>query len=85
MTLRFLGTTGDGGDCPTLCEIEGQRFLPATAPSLMRFVFDEDDTTVGVLISEDPTEVLAACQARDKAWHHAVRAADFAGAVRSTA
>src|SRR4051794_27878074 len=23
MTLRFLGTTSDGGDCPTLYEIEG--------------------------------------------------------------
>ncbi|MBW5250287.1 hypothetical protein P8A21_13470 [Streptomyces poriferorum] len=97
---------------------EGQRFLLATAPSnvaagedirnlqradavrlglpdwdfwlfdsrvLVRFVFDEDDTTVGVVISEDPTEVLAACQARDKAWHHAIRTADFSGAVRSTA
>ncbi|MEU9089979.1 DUF6879 family protein [Streptomyces sp. NPDC048428] len=52
---------------------------------LMRFVFDEEDTTMGVVISEDPVEVLAACQARDKAWHHAIRSADFAGAVRSTA
>lgn len=101
-------------DAPT----EGQQFLLATAPSnvaagedirnlrridaarlglpdwdfwlfdsrvLMRFVFDEDDTTTGVVISEDPTEVLAACQARDKAWHHAYRPADFAGTVRSTA
>ncbi|GAA2945867.1 DUF6879 family protein [Streptomyces flavovirens] len=52
---------------------------------LMRFVFDEDDTTLGVVISEDPTEVLAACQARDKAWHYATRTADFAGTVRSNA
>lgn len=50
---------------------------------LMRFAFDEDDTTLGVIITEDPPEVLAACQARDKAWHHAIRTADFAGAVRS--
>lgn len=96
---------------------EGQRFLLATAPSnvsagedirnlrradavrlglpdwdfwlfdsrvLMRFVFDENDTTLGVVISEDPAEVLAACQARDKAWHHAIRTAEFAGAVAST-
>lgn len=96
---------------------EGQRYLLATAPSnvaagedirnlrrtdavrlglpdwdfwlfdsriLMRFVFDEDDTTVGVVISEDPAEVLAACQARDKAWHHAIHTAGFAGAVLST-
>lgn len=45
---------------------------------LMRFVFDEDDATVGVVISEGPAEVLAACQARDTAWHHAIRTADFA-------
>ncbi|MFI6661425.1 hypothetical protein ACIBL8_38550 [Streptomyces sp. NPDC050523] len=23
MTLRFVGTTSDGGDCPTLYEVEG--------------------------------------------------------------
>lgn len=51
---------------------------------LVRFVFDENDTTMGVIVSEDPAEVLAACQARDTAWHHAVRTADFARQVRST-
>ncbi|MEU0965674.1 DUF6879 family protein [Streptomyces sp. NPDC005917] len=51
---------------------------------LLRFVFDEDDTTLGVIQSEDPAEVLAACQARDAAWHHAFPAADFAEQVRST-
>ncbi|MFD4604103.1 DUF6879 family protein [Streptomyces sp. NPDC058464] len=51
--------------------------------TLLRFVFDEDDTTLGVIRSEDPAEVLAACQARDAAWHHALPAADFAEQVRS--
>lgn len=51
---------------------------------LARFVFDEDDTTLGVILTEESTEVLAACQARDAAWHHAIRTADFAKAVRST-
>ncbi|OKK06405.1 hypothetical protein AMK26_10285 [Streptomyces sp. CB03234] len=51
---------------------------------LARFVFDENDTTMGVIVSEDPAEVLAACQARDTAWHHAIRTADFARRVRST-
>lgn len=30
------------------------------------------------------TSVLAACQARDTAWHHATRTADFMRQVRST-
>ncbi|WP_406341782.1 DUF6879 family protein [Streptomyces sp. NBC_00648] len=52
---------------------------------LARFVFDEDDTTVGVILSEDPAEIAAACQARDAAWHHAIRTTDFARKVRSGA
>ena len=51
---------------------------------LARFAFDDDDTTLGVYVTEDPTEVLAACQARDSAWHHAVRTEEFARRVRST-
>ncbi|MFI1705950.1 DUF6879 family protein [Streptomyces griseoruber] len=49
-----------------------------------RFAFDDDDTTLGVYVSEDPADVLAACQARDAAWHHAVRTEEFARRVRST-
>lgn len=96
---------------------DGQRFLMASAPSnvaagediriltraqaadlrlpdydfwlfdsrlLAWFEFDEDDTTVGIYLTEDPAEVLAACQARDAAWHHAVPAADAAERVAST-
>ncbi|MEU2271490.1 DUF6879 family protein [Streptomyces olindensis] len=51
---------------------------------LARFAFDEDDTTLGVYVTEDPAEVLAACQARDAAWHHAVPTAEFAKRVAST-
>ncbi|MBO4258253.1 hypothetical protein GRC12_30915 [Streptomyces griseorubiginosus] len=51
---------------------------------MARFAFDEDDTTLGVYVTEDPAEVLAACQARDAAWHHAVSTAEFAQRVRST-
>jgi hypothetical protein len=50
---------------------------------LARFAFDEDDTTLGVYITEDPAEVLAACQARDAAWHHAVPTAEVAEQVTS--
>jgi hypothetical protein len=96
---------------------EGQRFLMASAPSnvaagedirvlpraraqelrlpdhdfwlfdskiLARFAFDDEDTTLGVYVTEDPAEVLAACQARDAAWHHAVRTEEFARRVAST-
>ncbi|MEU0069531.1 DUF6879 family protein [Streptomyces sp. NPDC006332] len=49
-----------------------------------RFAFDEDDTTLGVYVTEDPAEVLAACQARDAAWHHAAPTTEVAGRVRST-
>ncbi|MFD7336245.1 DUF6879 family protein [Streptomyces violascens] len=51
---------------------------------LVRLVFDDQDTTLGAIVCEDPTEVLAACQARDKAWHHAVRTEEFQRRVRST-
>lgn len=51
---------------------------------LARFAFDEDDTTLGVYVTQDPAEVLAACQARDAAWHHAVHTEEFARRVRST-
>lgn len=53
--------------------------------TVARFVFDEDDTTLGVIVSEDPADVAAACQARDAAWHHAVPTAEYAKRVRSTA
>ncbi|MFD5843194.1 DUF6879 family protein [Streptomyces chartreusis] len=36
--------------------------------TLLRFVFDEQHSTMGVIVSEDPAEVLAAYQARDAAW-----------------
>lgn len=52
--------------------------------TLVRFVFDENDVTLGVIVSQDPAEVLAACQARDAAWHHARRTAEFQAQVRST-
>ncbi|MGC9536202.1 DUF6879 family protein [Streptomyces sp. UG1] len=51
---------------------------------LARFAFDDEDTTLGVYVTQDPAEVLVACQARDAAWHHAVRTEEFARRVRST-
>lgn len=51
---------------------------------LARFLFDKNDTTLGVIVTEDPAEVAAACQARDAAWHHAIHTAEFARTVPST-
>jgi hypothetical protein len=51
---------------------------------MVRFEFDDEDTTLGVHVIEDPAEVLAACQARDAAWHYAVRTEEFQRQVRST-
>lgn len=50
---------------------------------IARFVFDEDDTTLGVILSEDPAEVAAACQARDAAWHDAIPTREYAARVPS--
>ncbi|MEY9944042.1 DUF6879 family protein [Kitasatospora sp. GAS1066B] len=50
---------------------------------MARFHFDADDDTLGVELTEDPAVVVAACQARDAAWHHAVPLAEFAMAVPS--
>ncbi|MFF5790263.1 DUF6879 family protein [Streptomyces sp. NPDC012693] len=51
--------------------------------TLARFVFDEDDTTLGVVLSEDPAEIAAVCQARDAAWHHAIPTREYAQRVPS--
>ncbi|MGW6257031.1 DUF6879 family protein [Streptomyces sp. NPDC055085] len=51
--------------------------------TLLTLVFDDADTTLGVTITEEPAEVLAACQARDAAWHFAFRTADFVRRIRS--
>ncbi|MFC8516708.1 DUF6879 family protein [Streptomyces sp. NPDC057257] len=44
---------------------------------LVRFAFDDEDRTLGAHVTEDPVEVLAACQTRDAAWHHAVRTTEW--------
>ncbi|MFD8911745.1 DUF6879 family protein [Streptomyces sp. NPDC059575] len=52
--------------------------------TVARFAFDDEDTTLGVYVTDDPAEVLAACQARDAAWHHATPTSDYARRVRSS-
>jgi hypothetical protein len=58
--------------------LPGYDFWLFDSRTVARFAFDENDTTLGVYVTEDPAEVLAACQARDAAWHHAVPTRQFA-------
>lgn len=86
-----LGNVAAGEDIRNLPRAEAERlrlpdydFWLFDSKILARFAFDEGNTTLGVYVTEDPTEVLAACQARDAAWHHATPTTEFAKRVRST-
>ncbi|GGR54799.1 DUF6879 family protein [Streptomyces roseolus] len=87
-----LGNVASGEDIRNLTRAKAAQlrlpdydFWLFDSRTLVRFVFDADDTTLGVVVSEDPSEVAAACQVRDAAWHHAVPTADYAKRVRSSA
>lgn len=45
--------------------------------TVMRFEFDPQGHTLGVHITQDPQQVLSACQTRDTAWHFATRTTEF--------
>ncbi|GAA2715211.1 MULTISPECIES: DUF6879 family protein [Streptomyces] len=45
---------------------------------LARFHFSDDGTTLGVELTEEPSDVLRACQVRDVAWHRGFPADDLA-------
>ncbi|MCF3124028.1 hypothetical protein IPZ68_30620 [Streptomyces arenae] len=86
-----LGNVAAGEDIRNLTRTRAQELrLPEfdfwlfDSKILARFAFDEQDTTLGVYVTEDPADVLAACQARDTAWHHAVPTSEFQRGVRST-
>ncbi|WP_328770564.1 DUF6879 family protein [Streptomyces sp. NBC_00286] len=85
------GNLAAGEDIRNLTRTEAERlrlpdydFWLFDSKTLVRFAFDDEDTTLGVYVTQDPAEVLAACQARDAAWHHAVPTTEFARRVRST-
>ncbi|MFE7077404.1 DUF6879 family protein [Streptomyces sp. NPDC057620] len=94
---RFLMATAAGGaaageDIRCLPRAKAERLsLPVhdlwlfDSRVLVCFHHDEEDVTLGVDLTEEPAAVLAACQARDAAWHHAIRVAEYAARVRSTA
>ncbi|MER5616686.1 DUF6879 family protein [Streptomyces sp. NPDC002215] len=86
---RFLlasapGNVDAGEDIRNLTRVRAEQlrlpdydFWLFDSKTVARFAFDENDTTLGVYVTEDPAEVLAACQARDAAWHHAVPTRQF--------
>ncbi|MFC1409859.1 DUF6879 family protein [Streptacidiphilus sp. N1-12] len=62
-------------------ELPQTDFLLFDFKTLARLHFDSSDRTLGVELTEDPTEVLNACQIRDAAWHYAQPARAFAAAM----
>lgn len=87
-----LGNVAAGEDIRNLTRSQAQHlglpdydFWLFDSRIVARFVFDDDDTTLGVILSEDPADIAAACQARDAAWHHAVPTAQYTERVRSSA
>ncbi|MEY9849719.1 DUF6879 family protein [Streptacidiphilus sp. MAP5-3] len=48
------------------------------------FAWDESGWATHLDVTDDPQVVLAACQARDAAWHYAMRYEGFAATVAST-
>jgi hypothetical protein len=52
---------------------------------LVTLHFDEQDQTLGVELSEDPAEIVKACQVRDAAWHYAIPTREFTAQVTSSA
>ncbi|MEU8952082.1 DUF6879 family protein [Streptomyces sp. NPDC048489] len=91
LTATAPGNVAAGKDIRNLTRAAAERlrlpdhdFWLFDSKVLARFAFNENDTALGVYVTEDPAEVLAACQARDTAWHHAVPTQEFAKRVRST-
>jgi hypothetical protein len=93
---RFLLATGLGNveageDIRNLYRAEAERIgLPAydfwlfDSRTLVKFAIDQEGVTLGVELTEDPAQVLAACQARDAAWHFAAPTLEFQAQVPST-
>lgn len=85
------GNAEAGEDIRVLARPEAERLeLPDfdhwlfDSRTLVRMHIDDTDTTVGVEVINDPAVVLAACQARDAAWHFAVPTAEVWSQVRSS-
>lgn len=47
--------------------------------TVVKFVFDDQEETLGVHLLEDAATVARACQVRDRAWHYAIATVGFGG------
>nr|WP_202450323.1 DUF6879 family protein [Streptomyces sp. SID4917] len=93
---RFLmataaGNVAAGEDIRVLSRAQAERLeLPDydlwlfDSRTLVRMHIDETDTTIGVELVEDSTDVLAACRARDAAMPLALPTAEVWAQVRSS-
>ncbi|MFL1431607.1 MULTISPECIES: DUF6879 family protein [unclassified Nocardiopsis] len=64
--IRYLPRTH-----PIVAELPDHDFWVFDSRTVARLAFD-GDRFLGVHLSEEPSEILAALQARDAAWHHAL-------------
>lgn len=65
--IRYLPRTH-----PIVAELPEHDFWVFDSRMVARLEFDEQGSVLGASLSEDPVQVLAALQARDAAWHHAL-------------
>ncbi|MFD6099308.1 DUF6879 family protein [Nocardiopsis flavescens] len=69
--IRYLPRTH-----PIVAELPDHDFWVFASRTVARLAFD-GDRFLGVHLSEEPAQVLAALQARDAAWHHALSFTEY--------
>ncbi|MFD9905204.1 DUF6879 family protein [Streptomyces sp. NPDC059063] len=91
LLVSGLGNVAAGEDIRNLYRQDARRlglpdfdFWLFDSKVVVKFHFDDEDTTLGVEVIDEPRTVIAACQAREAAWHHAIRTVDFQRQVPST-
>lgn len=85
-----LGNVSSGEDIRNMWRADAARvglpdydFWLFDSRVVVRFVIDEQGTTLGVHVLEDAESVVHACQVRDLAWHYAVPTRQFQAQVPS--
>ncbi|MCX4550636.1 MULTISPECIES: DUF6879 family protein [unclassified Streptomyces] len=70
--IRYLGR-----DQAKELELPDYDFWVFDSRTVARLQFGEHDRFLGVVLSEEPTDVLHHVQWREAAWHHAITFADY--------
>lgn len=85
-----LGNVAAGEDIRNLWRTDAVRlglpdydFWLFDSRTVVKFVIDADDVTLGVNVIDDAESVVRACQIRDLAWHYAVPTREFQAQVPS--